>query len=118
MKLTQEEEVFYDSTFQKINQGGLSCDEPNCLRILGRGIKDPETCNKVTFDFFLYFIHYSTKIWDLVSDNGAKKILEKDEFFVLLRYVAASQQGYKIEDLDIEELPGQIFIKISQLKFY
>jgi len=90
MRLTLDEQNFYEDLFLKLSQGGQIFDETDCLRLLGRGISDNSISNQ---------------IWNFVSDNGNKDVLSQDDFYKLLKYIAAYQNGYKIEEITLEELP-------------
>ena len=47
MRLTLDEQNFYEDLFLKLSQGGQIFDETDCLRLLGRGISDSSISNQV-----------------------------------------------------------------------
>jgi len=90
MRLTLDEQNFYEDLFLKLSQGGQIFDEADCMRLLGRGISD---------------LSISNKIWNFVSEDGSKQVLSQEDFYRMLKYIAAYQNGYNLDEISLEELP-------------
>lgn len=89
MELGREERKFYENAYQKFDSSRQILNEKNCFKLLERGIEDPEVCNKVR---------------DLLFEGQKDKVLGKQEFFKLLKFIAALQNGYTIDNVSIQEL--------------
>jgi len=89
MELGREERKFYENAYQKFESSRQILNEKNCFKLLERGIEDPDVCNKVR---------------DLLFEGQKDKVLSKQEFFKLLKFIAALQNGYTIDNVSIQEL--------------
>ena len=47
---------------------------------------------------------------DVLFEGQKDKVLNKQEFFKLLKFISALQNGYNIDDVSIQDLPGTEFL--------
>jgi len=105
MRLTLDEQNFYEDLFLKLSQGGQIFDETDCMRLLSRGISDLSISNQVIC--LLRPNLYALQIWNFVSEDGSKQVLSQEDFYRMLKYIAAYQNGYNLDEISLEELPGK-----------
>mmetsp|Transcript_3331 Transcript_3331/g.2887 ORF Transcript_3331/g.2887 Transcript_3331/m.2887 type:complete len:87 (+) Transcript_3331:68-328(+) len=86
MNLTKDDKNFYENLYSSLDRKRTLVNETACKQIIHKGIEDDKIVNQ---------------IWSLTSKKDNLEVLSKTDFFKMLKYIAAHQNGYDLSSVDI-----------------